>query len=479
VAFAPDGDRIATGSEDHTARIWNAVTGHEISKLEGHTAAVYSVAFSRDGQRLVTGSADHSAVIWDTSSGRRIISLEGHSGSVWAVAFSPDGRRILTGSEDGKFIIWDAVDGRRLPVVTAHRAPVRAVAYAPDGERFVTASVDGTAILWDAATGTNKLAVLRGHRHLWSEGYLLSGAQNIWSVAFSPSGRRIVTGGDDGTVRVWDASNGQELLALEGPAEGVLSVAFSPDGSIAAGSADHKVWMWEMASPDQLTAWRKEEQRAGERLATLEREAEAQEEKERRLQARDPGAIKQWLILGPIRLDVRKEHLDTFGLVGQQHLAEAMEQEQIPEDTEGFLPRQGDRIELGDRQLVWQAARFEDHIADFGAYFGRGIHWRSCVGYAVCYIDSETDQTGLQMRIGWDAFLRVHLNGALVYRSEQSPWTPDAALVQDLSLNRGRNVLMLKLADEIGDWRASIRFLDAAGNPVQGIRVTLDPDDPD
>jgi hypothetical protein len=79
------------------------------------------------------------------------------------------------------------------------------------------------------------------------------------------------------------------------------------------------------------------------------------------------------------------------------------------------------------------------------------------------------------MRIAWTSFAKIYLNGALVYRSESSPWSPESAQVQRLSLNRGRNVLVLKLADEIGSWMSSIRFTDVAGNPVHGIRVTLDP----
>jgi WD40 repeat protein/tryptophan-rich sensory protein len=310
VALAPEGERVATGSDDHTVKIWSAIDGRELSTLEGHRGAVCAVAFSPDGQRLVTGSVDRSAILWDLSKGARTLTFDEHSGPIWTVAFSPDGERILTGSEDGRVIVWDAIQGRALERLPAHQDPVRVVAWSPDGSRFLTASVDGTAIVWDAATVTNSVLVLesRGGPHA---GYHLSGERNIWSAAFSPNARRIVTGGDDGVVRVWDASSGLELLAIEGPAEAVLSVAFSPDGrSIFAGSADRGVWTWEVASPDQVAAWQAEEQRHDEHLAALQREENARVWREREERSRDPGAIKDWLILGPIRWEVRPEHED-------------------------------------------------------------------------------------------------------------------------------------------------------------------------
>ena len=86
--------------------------GRELLTLKGHSGAIDSVAFSPDGQRIVTGSADHTAKVWDAASGRELLTLKGHSGHVLAVAFSPDGQRILTGSRDGTARVWEAAATR-------------------------------------------------------------------------------------------------------------------------------------------------------------------------------------------------------------------------------------------------------------------------------------------------------------------------------------------------------------------------------
>ena len=69
VAFSPDGQRIVTGSEDKTAKVWEAASGKELLTLKGHSDEIWSVAFSPDGQRIVTGSLDNTAKVWEAASG--------------------------------------------------------------------------------------------------------------------------------------------------------------------------------------------------------------------------------------------------------------------------------------------------------------------------------------------------------------------------------------------------------------------------
>jgi WD40 repeat protein len=97
VAFSPDGKRIVTGSQDMTAKVWDAATGQELLTLEGHTDVVRSVTFSPEGNRIVTGSDDRTAKVWDAGTGQELLALNGHTHAVWSAAFSPDGQRIVTG----------------------------------------------------------------------------------------------------------------------------------------------------------------------------------------------------------------------------------------------------------------------------------------------------------------------------------------------------------------------------------------------
>src|SRR5579883_2361096 len=111
ISFSPDGKTIATGSADHTVRLWD-LQGRALHTLKGHTADVQSVSFSPDGKTLVTGSKDGTAKLWDLR-GHVLQTLKvdnsasGVQQGVWGVSFSPDGKIIATGSADHMVKLWN------------------------------------------------------------------------------------------------------------------------------------------------------------------------------------------------------------------------------------------------------------------------------------------------------------------------------------------------------------------------------------
>jgi WD40 repeat protein len=251
VAVSPDGRRVVTGSNDQTARVWDAVVGRELITLTGHRAGINSVAFAPDGLRIVTGSADQTARIWDAATGKELLLLKGHVGEVRAVVFSPNGLQILTGSGDRTARIWDAGNGRELRLLEGHSRGINSAAFSADGTRIVTGSTDQTAKVWDSATGTN-LFSLPG-----------DGAE-VTCVAFSPDGQRIVLGGEDGAVRMFEAATRKELATLKAPTPKtgngkpgtgmiVEGLAFSPDGRrIVVASSDHTASVLDATSGEEF-----------------------------------------------------------------------------------------------------------------------------------------------------------------------------------------------------------------------------------
>jgi len=255
VAFSPDGQRVVSGSDDGTLEVFDVATGRETLTLKRYADASGSVAFSRDGRRIVSGSRDGTLRVFDASTGQEALTLGERAEGLWSVAFSPDGRRIVSGSRDGRLRVWDASTGHRDLMLTPLDVTgwVDCVAVSSDGRRIVSGSdkkkLYGSVnrkmwaselVVWDASTGQETLP-LRGH------------AGGVTSVAFSPDGRRIVSGSDDKTLKVWDVSTGQETFTLKGHAEAVTSVAFSPDGRrIVSGSDDKTLKVWDASMRQEI-----------------------------------------------------------------------------------------------------------------------------------------------------------------------------------------------------------------------------------
>jgi WD40 repeat protein/tetratricopeptide (TPR) repeat protein len=247
VAFSPDGKAVLTGSADHTARLWSAATGKELTPPLRHQGEVYAVAFSPDGKTVLTGSWGGTinkpwgeARLWSSATGQELTPPLRFQGIVRAVALSPDGKAVLTGSEDGTARLWSAATGKELTPPLRHKAEVLAVVFSPDGKAVLTASADHTARLWSVATGKPLTPPLE-HQGL------------VHAVALSPDGKAILAGSHDGTAWLWSAASCKELTPPLRHQGGVFAVAFSPDGkAVLTGSADKTARLWSAATGKEV-----------------------------------------------------------------------------------------------------------------------------------------------------------------------------------------------------------------------------------
>ena len=197
VAWSSDG-RLATGSPDAIARVWDGFSGAALHALNGHTSPIYCVAWAADGVRLASSGADHTVRVWDTFANATALSLTGHTGDILAVAWSPDGARLATGSRDCALWLWDARTGQREDVLDGHTGAIYGVDWSPNGLLVASGSDDKTVNIWDVAS-KRRIRTLEGH------------AQDVNGVAWAPNSARLATASDDKTARVWDVASGRAL----------------------------------------------------------------------------------------------------------------------------------------------------------------------------------------------------------------------------------------------------------------------------
>jgi eukaryotic-like serine/threonine-protein kinase len=271
-AFSPDGTRIITGSEDGTAKVWDARTGTPRLELEGVKGDMVHTAFSADGKWMAASGKEHKkpgqATVCDAWTGTPKFTLNGFRGAVSSVAISKDGTRIATGSfvpglpgqkQAGFATIWDAQTGMPLHELKGLKEIVTSLAFSPDGEQIITGGYEGLASrqgteakVWDARTGTVLLDLIQPQP---SRGHMLGQRVN---VAFSPDGKRIfVSGARTSTsvgdmVTIWDARTGAVLRELKGRTA-VMSAVFSPDSArIVTGAFNNMATVWDVESGTAL-----------------------------------------------------------------------------------------------------------------------------------------------------------------------------------------------------------------------------------
>jgi WD40 repeat protein len=246
VVISPNGKILASGGSDDTIKLWDLTTRKEILTLRGHDLGINSVVFTPDSKKLISGGWDNTIKIWNIATGKEIHTIKDDELKITSIALSPDGKTIASASwEIDKTIqLWDVETGRKVRTLIGHSSTLRAIAFSSDSKTLASAANDNTIKLWNLATG-QEIRTLQGlsanSLSFHPNGQILASATNTT--------QSISHGGVwDNDIKLWNVTTGEQIRSLKGHIFGVFSLAFSPDGkTLVSSGGDETVKIWRVS----------------------------------------------------------------------------------------------------------------------------------------------------------------------------------------------------------------------------------------
>jgi WD40 repeat protein len=254
LTFSPDGQRIASASEDNTVKTWS-LDGKLIATFTGHQAEVWEVAFTPNRERIISASEDGTVKLW-TLDGKVVQTLSGYRKAVFGFAFNPKTLTLAIADSGKTLQLWklDSDDQiRPLQPLISQQGLINALSFSPDGKTLASASHTGGVKLWQRDR-LGQFAVFP-YRTIAAHSSLIS------TLTFSPDSQTFASGSWDKTIKLWNRK-GVLLNVFNGHKARLARVLFSPDGKtlassnsqiLASSSGDRSLRFWHLQNPVSRT----------------------------------------------------------------------------------------------------------------------------------------------------------------------------------------------------------------------------------
>jgi WD40 repeat protein len=231
--FTPDGKGLVSASGiaglKGIATLWDLEAGKAVAEFgEGyHRDVLYDAELSPDGKILATAGYDTKIGLWDVKSGKRLRSIEVHNGAIYDLAFSPDGTVLASASGDQTVKLWRVDSGQRLDTLNQPQGEQFSVVFTPDGKHILAAGADKRIRMWRFISRDKPMINPLVYSRFAHEG-------DVVKIVLSADGGRLVSSGDDLSVKAWSLPGLVQLKAWENQADVAAALAISNDGFVAA-----------------------------------------------------------------------------------------------------------------------------------------------------------------------------------------------------------------------------------------------------
>ena len=251
IAFNLKGDLAISGGFENIVKLWSVSSGRVLQKFIGHTSVINALAFHPNGRFIISASGDSTIRLWDIETGKTIKIFKNENDSqVSSIAISSDGKYILSGGWDHNIVIWDITNGTVLKKCGQHEDWVTAVGFSPDGSKVLSGSLKEWRV-WDIKNCTSILRVSYPKFQWGAAG--MHARPYATPVAFHPDGKHVVSGAWDGSLGIWDISNGVRVKSFPKSKGEISAISINSTGElIASVGADRILHIWNIKTESEV-----------------------------------------------------------------------------------------------------------------------------------------------------------------------------------------------------------------------------------